>query len=332
MPYIYCPTSWLARIPATLLVCCLAITPLLSQSLLGQSYDPTGDPSTHLLGPEDQIVIHALHAQEISEKPIRVDPVGDIRLPLIGQVHAAGLTLGQLQQELATRLKVHVQRPEVSVEIVEHKSQPVSVVGAVKNPGVYQLQGSKTLIEMISAAGGADPDAGSLVKITRRREWGSIPLPGARLDDSGEFMVGQVNLQSLIAASNPVENLAIYPHDVVSVPRAKLVYAIGEVHKSGGFVLREEETISVLQVLSLAEGLQQTAAREHAKILRAVPGSRQRVELTVNLKQIISGKAEDIALRPNDILFVPNSAARSAALRTLEAAIQMGTGVVIWRR
>ena len=317
----------IVRLLALLLVCCVISAPVFCQSS-----NPIDDPSTHLLGPEDQVLIHALHAPEISDKPVRVDPAGNIRLALIGEIHAAGLTLGQLQQELVTRLKVHVQRPEVSVEIVEHKSQPVSVVGAVKNPGVYQLQGSKTLIEMISAAGGADPDAGSLVKLTRRREWGSIPLPGAGLDDSGEFTVAQVDLQSLIAASNPVENLAIHPHDVISVPRAKLVYAIGEVRKSGGFVLRERETISVLQVLSLAEGLQQTAAREHAKILRTVPGSQQRVELTVNLKQIMSGKAEDIALHPNDILFVPNSAARSAALRTLEAAIQMGTGIVIWRR
>lgn len=327
MPNIRVTNRLIIAIPAFLLVCCLMGAPV-----TGQPTGAFGDPSTHLLGPEDQIVIHALHAQEISDKPVRVDPDGNIRLPLIGEIHAAGMTLGQLQKELVTRLKLHVQRPEVSVEVVEHKSQPVSVIGAVKNPGVYQLQGSKTLIEMVSAAGGADPDAGSVVKITRRREWGSIPLAGAELDDSGEFTVAQVDLQSLIAASNPMENLAIYPHDVISVPRAKLVYAIGEVRKSGGFVLRERETISVLQVLSLAEGLQQTAAREHAKILRAVPGSEQRVELTVNLKQIMSGKAEDIALHPNDILFVPNSAAKSAALRTLEAAIQMGTGVVIWRR
>lgn len=287
---------------------------------------------THILGPEDQIVIQALHAEEISGKPVRIDPEGNIRLPLVGEVHAAGKTLDQLQQELSTRLKVHIREPEVSVAIAEYKSQPVSVVGAVKNPGVYQLQGAKTLIEMLSAAGGTEPDAGSSIKITRQRQWGPIPLPAARVDPSGEFSVAELNLQSLMEASNPRENLLVDPNDVISVPRAKLVYAVGEVRKSGGFVLRERETISVLQVVSLAEGLERTAGPEHAKILRMAANGNKRTELPVDLKRIMAGKAEDIALQPNDILFVPNSAARSVALRTLEAAVQMGTGVVIWRR
>lgn len=300
--------------------------------LPGQNASAAAGRSTHILGPEDEIVVHALHAEEISDKPIRIDPNGDIRLALIGKVHAAGKTLDELQQELTARLKVHVREPEVTVGIAEYKSQPVSVVGAVKNPGVYQLQGSRTLIEMLSAAGGIEPDAGYSVKITRRREWGLIPLPAARLDSSGEFSVAELNLQSLMEASNPRENLMVDPKDVISVPRAKLVYAVGEVRKAGGFVLRERETISVLQVLSLAEGLERTAGPEHAKILRVQGDGKKRTELPVNLKRIMAGKAEDLALRADDILFVPNSAAKSAALRTLEAAIQMGTGVVIWRR
>lgn len=287
---------------------------------------------THILGPQDQIIIRALHADEISGNPIPIDPLGNIRLPLIGEVHAGGKTLGELQRELTERLKVHIREPEVSVSVAEYRSQPVSVVGAVKNPGVYQLQGAKTLIEMLSAAGGIEPDASYSVKITRRREWGAIPLPAARPDSSGEFSVAELNLQNLMEATNPGENVMIDPNDVISVPRAKLVYAVGEVRKSGGFVLRERETISVIQVLSLAEGLQGTAGAEHARILRPEKDGRKRIEIPVDLKRIMAGKAEDIALQPNDVLFVPNSAAKSVALRTLEAAIQMGTGVVIWRR
>ncbi|MDQ6663869.1 MAG: polysaccharide export protein [Acidobacteriota bacterium] len=309
-------------------VLCL-VSPL---SINGQESINQSPRPTHILGPEDQIVVHALHADEISDKPIRIDPRGDIQLPLIGDVHAAGKTLDELQRELSNRLKVHIRNPEVSVTIAEYKSQPVSVVGAVKNPGVYQLQGARTLIEILSAAGGIEPDAGYSVKITRQGAWGPIPLPTARPDASGEFSVAELNLQSLMEALNPRENLMLDPNDVVSVPRAKLVYAVGEVRKSGGFVLRERETISVLQVLSLAEGLERTAGPEHARILRVVGEGKKRVELPVDLKRIMAGKAEDVALRPNDILFVPNSAAKSVALRTLEAAIQMGTGVVIWRR
>ncbi|MDQ2899841.1 MAG: polysaccharide export protein [Acidobacteriota bacterium] len=318
-----------------------AFLPLLVGAALGvsgghllsaQELAPAAARPTHILGPEDQITIRALHAEEISDKPIRIDPAGDIRLPLVGRIHAAGKTLDELQRELTTRLKTQVREPEVSVSVVEYKSQPVSVVGAVKTPGVYQLQGAKTLIEMLSAAGGTEPDAGYRVKITRRREWGLIPLPDARVDSSGEYSVAEVNLQSLMDASNPRENLLVDPNDVISVPRAKLVYAVGEVRKPGGFVLRERETISVLQVLALAEGMERTANERHARILRTQVGGKLRAELPVDLKRIMAGESEDLALQPNDILFVPNSAAKSAALRTLEAAIQMGTGVVIWRR
>jgi polysaccharide export outer membrane protein len=107
---------------------------------------------------------------------------------------------------------------------------------------------------------------------------------------------------------------------------------IGEVAKPGGFVLNERETMSVLQAMSLAGGLSRVAAPSQARILRDSPGNPRRQEVPVDVKRILAGKDTDVVLQPDDILFIPNSSAKSAALRAVEAAITVGTGVVIWRR
>jgi polysaccharide export outer membrane protein len=143
--------------------------------------------SSYVLGPDDQITVQALHIAEISDKPLRVDMSGFVRVPLAGRVRAAGQTVEQLERTLADRLRTYVQEPEVTVTVAEFRSQPVSVMGAVKTPGVYQLQGRKTLIEILSSSGGLEQDAGDRVRITRRREWGEIPVAGARPDASGQY-------------------------------------------------------------------------------------------------------------------------------------------------
>lgn len=288
--------------------------------------------SAYVLGPEDQITIRALDAEEISDRPTRIDMTGYIRLPLVGRLRAAGLTIEQLEAELASRLKTYIKDPQVAISISEFRSQPVSVIGSVKNPGVHQLQGRKTLIEMLSLAGGLAEDAGPAVKITRLLEWGRIALPNAADDPTGRFSVAEVSLKSIMDARNPEQNIVIRPHDVISVPRAEMVYVTGQVRRSGGFVLHEREHLSVLQALSLAGGLDQAASPQHSRILRAYKGGLNRVEIPVDLRKIMAGKANDVALQPEDILFIPGSTPKRAALRAAEAAIQLGTGIVIWRR
>src|SRR6516162_5275966 len=136
--------------------------------------------STYVLGPDDQISVRALHLQEISEKPAQIDATGAVNLPLIGRIQASGLTVEQLEGKLTERLKVYMNNPQLSVNIVEFRSQPVSVIGSVNNPGVVQLRGHKSLVEVISLAGGLRPSAGYRIEITRKAEWGTLPLPGTK--------------------------------------------------------------------------------------------------------------------------------------------------------
>src|SRR5258706_6694724 len=175
--------------------------------------------STYLLGPDDQLEISGPELSEPANKPVRVDGDGDIQVPLGGRVHVSGLTAQQTEQEVNKVLSKYIRQPQIVVSIAEVRSQPVSIIGAVNTPGVHQVQGHKTLLEMLALAGGIRQDAGYSVRITRQLEWGCIPLPKAGLDASGQFSVAQLDLQKIMEATNPERNIQILPHDVISIPK-----------------------------------------------------------------------------------------------------------------
>ena len=287
--------------------------------------------STYLLGADDQLEISEPELAELGNKPTRIDGDGDIQVLLAGRVHVSGLTAQQVEQELNKVLGTYVRHPQVAVSVMDVRSQPVSILGEVNAPGVHQVQGHKTLLEMLALAGGVRPDAGYSIRVTRQLEWGCIPLPKAELDASGQFSVAEVDLKKIMEAQDPEDNIQIFPHDIISIPKAEMVYVVGEVRRSGGFVLGEHQSISVLQALSLAEGLNTSADARHARILRMKGNADQREETDVDVKGVLSGKKSDIALQGNDILFIPGSTGKKAALRGVEAVIQAGTGYAIWR-
>jgi len=297
-----------------------------------QSANPEMVRRPYRLGADDQVFIEALHVPIAKDRPLRIDSSGYLTVPFAGRVEAAGRTVEQLQNDLVEKLRPFIRKPEVSVSIAEYHSQPVSVAGPVNNPGVYQLQGYRTLMEILSMAGGAKPEAADTVRITRRVQCAALPLASVRRDTSGQYVVGEVSLQNLLEAKNPTENPEICPRDVITLARAPLVYVMGEVRKPGGFPLREREQASVLEAISMAEGLLRTASASGVRILRMRPDGAARTEIAVNLKNIQNGTAPDVPVQPNDILVVPNNTPRNAMLRAAEAAVQMGTGVVIWRR
>ena len=129
--------------------------------------------STYLLGPEDELQISGPELDELSSKTVRVDGEGDIQVPLVGRVHVAGLTVQQAEQELNKKLSTYIRHPQAALDVKELRSQPASILGAVNQPGVHQVEGYKTLMEMISMAGGVRPDAGYSIRITRQVEWSS---------------------------------------------------------------------------------------------------------------------------------------------------------------
>ena len=291
----------------------------------------SGAGRDYLLGPGDQVTVFVADLpDEFADKTFRVDPAGDLSFPVIGRLRASGLTTAALESQARSRLSTVLKNPEVVMSLVAYGSKFVSVLGAVNMPGVHVIDGPKTLFEMLSLAGGLRQDAGYLVTVTRKVGIGRIPLPEATVDPAGQLSVVSIRLRHILNATNSTENIVILPGDTISVPKAELVYAVGSVVKPGGFPLNEQESLSALQVVSLAEGLQKTAATNKAKILRLVPGSTERAEVAVDLKQLMAGKGADVSLRPGDILFVPNSSAKSAGFRTIDAIVNAATGAAIY--
>lgn len=291
----------------------------------------SGNPRPYVLGPTDQISIWALEAEDIGQKPYRVDDQGFISVPMAGKVHVAGLTTSQTEQKLRELLKQYVKDPQVTVSIQEFRSQPISIVGAFIEAGVQNLQGRKTLLEVVSSAKGLRDDAGPTVKVTRRMEYGSIPLPGAVTDARGETSTAEIQVKELLSGAHPELNLAMRPFDIVSASRGETVYVLGEVQKAGGFVLGGRQAVTVLQALSMAGGLTRMAAPKNARVLRVVAGSAERKETPVDLREILAGKTADQPMGPDDILFVPNNVSRNVSMRTFEALINIGTGIAIFR-
>ena len=308
------------------------------------------------IGPEDLLELSVMDAPDLT-RAVRVSGGGEISLPLLGVVKAADLTPRELEivlQELLRR--IYMKDPHVGVFVREMQSHSVSVVGAVRKPGVFQIRGAKTVLEMLSMAEGLAEDAGDTVYVMRGARLeepallavqnaapGNITLPitdtpspaSGGLDPAGtpsQIPSREINLKELLESPDPRNNFIVYPGDIVKVARAGIIYVVGEVKKPGGFLLKTNENISVLQALALGEGLTHTAATSKARIIRTLDQSGKRTEIPVDLGQVLSGKASDPLLHPKDILFVPNSGAKSALYRAGDAAISIVSGVIIWRR
>jgi polysaccharide export outer membrane protein len=295
---------------------------------------PAGPPSAdqsdqaravYELGPDDEITVRVTDVPEIGEKPQRLDPNGNLRFPMIGRVHAAGLTVDELESELKTRLAVFLREPDVSIAVTEFRSQPVSVIGAVSTPGVRQLDGRRTLVEVLSLAGGLSTDAGPVVRVARQLSQGRIPLPEASDDPRGMLSVVDIDVKALLESRAPDKNVVLKPFDVVSVPRVDIVYVIGEVGKPGPVPLSGGQSISVMEAVSASGGALRTAQSARVRVLRHGDVNGKRAEVEVDLQKIMQGKADDIRLTAGDILVVPDNTGRRLGVRMIEAAIQMGT-------
>ncbi len=288
--------------------------------------------SQYVLGPGDEINLRVADMDEIPNQPLKIGPNGDLDIPLAGEVHAGGLTIDQFRTALASKLSKYINSPEVSVNLTQSGSAPVSVVGEVNNPGVHELEGSKRLLEVISLSGGLKQDAGPKVIVTREPRWGGIDGTDAKIDPVSGYTTATISVDELMSGKVPQDNIVVEPNDVISVPKADLVYVVGDVKKAGGFALTTHPTVTLLQALALAEGLGPDDKASQSKILRAVPGGDGTPrEIPVDLKKVLAGKAPDMPLYPNDILFIPNSAAKTASRRAIEAAIGVGSGMLIYR-
>jgi polysaccharide export outer membrane protein len=234
---------------------------------------------------------------------------------MLGMVHVEGLEPSAAEGLIEKKLVDggFFKNPHVSLLVKEYANQGVSVMGEVQRPGIYPLLGSHKLFDLISAAGGTTPKAGKFVLISHRN------------GSSQQVTLSESEDPSKWASSN----VEVLPGDTLMVSKAGIVYVVGDVRLPGGFVMERGTELTVLEALALAQGANSTASLNRTKLIRKTPQGE--VEEPVPLKKILASQASDVKLQPEDILFIPNSAAKSATRRGLEAALQAATGAAIYR-
>ncbi len=283
----------------------------------------------YVIGLEDVLSVDVYDFPELS-KTVRVANDGTVSLPLIGDVPASGLTTKQFEKELESKWgKTYLENPSISVSVREFNAHPVSVVGQVGRPGLYPLVGRRTLIDVLSLAGGLGLNAGQTVLVTRKEGFGTLDqVEGMHVVAPDQV---EINVYRLFYAHEEGLNIEIKPLDTVAVRRADVIYVVGAVKNSAGFTLAERESVTVLQALALAGGLDSGASKKGARIIR-LAANGLRTEIPVDLGKLLKGKSQDVQMAGNDILFVPKSAGKNAAIRGTESAVAVISGLIIYGR
>ncbi len=255
-------------------------------------------------------------------RDVRVDSDGTLGLPLLAEhPHVAGLSLTQAEALLKKRYQESgiLNDPNITITLKELESKPVTLIGSVRQPGVFQVSGQVRLMRLISMAGGFSDDAGTTVQVIRE-------------DGSGAPKVTEVKVEDLRQGSTEA-NLPVRGGDTVNVLPAGSVYVIGAVNHPGRFLLPSTgQQPSLLNVLALAEDLKRTAKPAHSVLIRKKGSNGEVEQIPVDLSKILARQQPDIPVLPNDVLYVPESTAKRAFSRGLEAAIQVSTGLVLLGR
>lgn len=280
---------------------------------------PTGVPekeshketsSTGLvLGPGDEVDVSVFGAPDLSGRT-RVGADGNISIPLVGYVRVAGLSSNEAETAIEAQLRQAnvLNDPRVSIFIKEYTNSGISIAGEVAKPGFYSAVGPHRLFDVLQAAGGPTDKAASKVIISHRDQTATTTLDISK--DPAEMAVNNVVLQ---------------PGDTVVVPRAGIVYVLGEVTRPGGYVLNSTGGITVLQVVAVAGGPTHVASAGKTRLLRRTENGFR--EEKIDLKKLLRGKVPDVSVRNEDILFVPTSGIKSA-LNTSALVATVGTAAI----
>jgi polysaccharide biosynthesis/export protein len=304
-----------------------------SASLGAQAPDPAIARFESL--PEQKVGAGDLLGLAVTDCPeltrnFRVAGDGTLPLPLLKQrIRAAGKQPDQIAEDISSALMLEeiLVRPAVSVAVVEYRSVPVSVLGAVKKPITLQAIGPMTLMDALTKAEGLAADAGPDILVTRTRA----------SEGGAQGQVQRISVKALIDEADPSLNIRLYGGEEIRVPPAGKVYVVGNVKRSGAFPISDGNDITVLKMIALSEGLLPFTYKEafiYRRIDAKANASTGRNQIQVELGKIIDRKSPDVALQPNDILYIPDSKGRRLTAQTLERIASFGsstgTGLLVW--
>jgi polysaccharide export outer membrane protein len=279
---------------------------------------------TQPVGPDDLLALSVYDSPELT-RTVRVDADGNIRLPMLKDpIQVRGMVPSQLESAIAkalTKGNVLVD-PIVTVTIVEYQSRPVNVVGAVKNPLVFQATRPIPLLDAIARAGGMREDAGSDIVVSKEVMRNGKPV---RITQT-------IPVRKLIDDADPALNVMLHGGEEVLVPEALKIYVVGDVKKPGAYPVKNDEETTILQLLALSEGLTPYSAKV-AYVYRRSPGGTK-TEVPVPLAKIMKRKSPDVPLQANDILYIPDNNGKRLTAETIDRIAGLGTATatdyIIW--
>jgi polysaccharide export outer membrane protein len=285
---------------------------------------PYSNLPTQPVGPDDLLAVSVYDSPELT-RTVRVDANGNIRLPMLKDpIMVRDLVPSQVETTIARSLtqgKVLVD-PIVTVTIVEYQSRPVNVVGAVKNPLVFQATRPIPLLDAIARAGGMREDAGSDIVVSRQVMQDGKPV---RIKQT-------IPVRKLIDNADPSVNVMLHGGEEVLVPEALKIYVVGNVKRPGAYPVRNDEETTILQLLALSEGLAPYSAKV-AYVYRRAPGGA-RTEVPIELAKIMKRKSADVPLQANDILYIPDNKGQRLTAQTIDRLAGLGTATatdyIIW--
>jgi polysaccharide export outer membrane protein len=246
---------------------------------------------------------------------VRVETGGMVNLSMIGPIKVGDMTARQAGDWIAKQYADHnyLIKPQVTVLIKEASTQGISVTGEVNHPGVYPVLTTRTVLDVISLAGGFTNLADTSVTIKHR---------------SGAEERVTVTLKADEADASLNENAVVYPGDLVVVPRAGVVYVLGDVGRPGGLAMQDNGKITVLQALAQAGGGNYTASMNGAYLLHKNDSGYVTTRLKV--EDMMRGKLSDTQLVRNDILYIPTSKMKHLAANTQEM-LSSAAGASVYR-
>ena len=291
------------------------------QANAGHAQQSGNAPSTSVpplrIGSGDLIEVGVYDSPDLSGR-FRVDEKGDIAVPLLGAVHVEGQTAEEAGKTIERRfVDADILKPSgarVIVFIAEYASQGITVSGEVKSGGLQAALGVRMFNDVMIAAGGVTPLASSRVIVTRK-------------SDPDHPIAVEYNPEALTPV---IPRIQIFPGDAITVPRAGIVYVLGNVMRSGGYILDGRRPLSVETAMALAGGGGHAAALGRVHIVRTLEGGRKE-DIAVAVDRIYKGKAPDVVLKDGDILYVPTSTGRLAAEQAISSALSIGTNVAVYR-
>ena len=259
--------------------------------------DTTTTPETLLIGPGDVLHVQVLDTPELEQHP-RVTDAGVIPLTGVGSAKVAGLTpeeaAATVRQLLISRH--YMNHPDVTITVDSYASQTVSVLGQVKSPGTYSIATPRSVMSVISLAGGLTSSADYNI---------TIQHPGSPEKPTKYTLSNDPD----VAIANDVK---VKPGDTVIVPKAGIAYVLGDVGRPGGFVMQNNHSqLTLLQAVSLAGGTLSSAVPSHARLIRRSDSGF--TETQINFSAIQKGKAPDLQLNPDDVIYIPYSYLRNIA-------------------